>query len=279
MAVKKPKHETSPEVALIPMEPWDEPLGQKGRALYSPRGLQLTGSFSLDDGMSLLARWSGMNNISKIFVGDLLVALERRFGEKYAQAMAVSGLEYGTVANYISTCQRVPIEVRPEVMLSMRVLAAVSPLADIDGGRTAQREILARAGAESLSSDAVREIVWERRADQLVAPLREVGWPGVPGLLEDARGGHWTIEALRDRVYQIRAELDNPTPPQGAKTGAVQPDEVIPPGEDPGGLRTALERLLEKWEADSERAELDDDWRIYEACSNDLRGVLEGWQP
>lgn len=288
MAVKTPKQETPADLALAKMEPWSEALGKSGHADFSVRGVVLRGSYTLAQGMELLTKWHGINQLSKVAIGDILGQLESRFGEKYAQAMSLSGLEYGTIANYISTCKRVPYDVRPDALLSMRVLAAVAPLADYDGGRLGQEEILAEAATDNLTSDAVRIKAWEWRARREIAilePLVEDGIPDLDGLFKQAQAEAWPIDELRDRVYQIKTAIENPIDPpvvKNGESGAVEPDEILPP-EEGGELRNSLEMLADMWEASAEsimenQADTIENRytaEVFRRCARDLRQTIK----
>lgn len=279
MSPKTETVETAPEATLAVMESWSEPLGKRARAEFSMRGLQIKGSYSIEDGMALLRRWVGINNVSKLAIGDLLVQMERRFGEKYAQAMAASGLEYGTIANYISNCARVPYEVRPDALLPMRVLAAVAPLHDYAGGADGQRQLLADAVAQNQNSDQVRAAAWEWRAEReiaILAPYVEDGLPDLAALLEEARAGEWTIDELRSRVYQIRAELENPIDPPVKKSDAVEPDEVIQPGDQAAeDLRDRLVMLADMWQASADSLPDENAAQAFRRCARDLRSLIK----
>lgn len=67
-------------------------------------------------------------------IGDWINFGERKFGEKYAQAVEATGLRKETLMNYASTARRVPPEVRrPELTFGAHVeVAKLEPLDQIE---------------------------------------------------------------------------------------------------------------------------------------------------
>uniref|UniRef100_A0A7C4TW48 Uncharacterized protein n=1 Tax=Caldisericum exile TaxID=693075 RepID=A0A7C4TW48_9BACT len=89
------------------------------------------------------------------WLGDWILWGEQKFGEKYTQAIEETGLDYGTLANYVYVCRSIEFSRRRE-KLSFSVHAEVAPL-PIDK----QDELLDRAEKEGLHSRDVRQLVQE----------------------------------------------------------------------------------------------------------------------
>ena len=77
------------------------PAGAGGtRNPYTPVGLRLPASLSFERWQALGRRIGSINNASSWWLGDWAFYGEGRYGEKYKQAIAVTGLDYQTLRNY-----------------------------------------------------------------------------------------------------------------------------------------------------------------------------------
>lgn len=101
-------------------------------------------------------------------IGDWLAYGSQRtdWGDRYTEATQITGLEYGTLANYKSTASRIPIENRRSD-LSYSHHAEVVHL-----DRVRQREVLEYAAAQRLSVGDLRYYVRGGKIDG------EIGKPG-----------------------------------------------------------------------------------------------------
>jgi hypothetical protein len=101
---------------------------------------------------------SQIREVSRFWLGDLLNAGEQRYGEKYAQALDVTGLDYGSLRNITSLSSRFPIERRrPELTWTHHnAVAALDP-------ETAD-ELLQKSIDEGLSVPALRALVKDYKA-------------------------------------------------------------------------------------------------------------------
>ena len=98
-------------------------------------------------------------------IGDLLNFGESHYGEKYAQAVEVTGHEYQTLANYASVCRRVPIE-RRQAELSFSHHALVASRAPEE-----QVQLLHTAWDEYMTTAQLRAVVNEVWTDSVVEPV------------------------------------------------------------------------------------------------------------
>jgi hypothetical protein len=67
---------------------------------YTPVGLRLPASLSFEGWQALGRRIGSITNASSWWLGDWAFYGEGRYGEKYKQAIAVTGLDYQTLRNY-----------------------------------------------------------------------------------------------------------------------------------------------------------------------------------
>lgn len=272
---------------------WTESLGE-GKVYFRPSGLKLTGSYTVEDVRSLVGRLVQINNASKIWIGDAIVAGEDKFGEQAAQITAVSGLEYGTIANYTSTARAVPPEVRPNAVIAMRVFAAVAPLASYPGGRKEQERLLAMVAFPEdpkfpVTADEVRDWVWDYRANIEAAPIKNEIQRSE--FLADAKAKHWTIDQLKLAVAQIKSqgyadqeaiESAEDTDPIATLTRqeAIEAGYLSEEGQsgDDGEIRTLranLALLASKWEVEAIDEHVDQEiLTAFLTCAAELRRAI-----
>jgi len=181
------------------------------------------------DGMTY-NEWSGcasglgiMISATHMWVGDWLNEGERRYGEKYAQAMDDTGLPYDTLARDAYVTRRVPFWLRLQIyeeterLLSFSHYQAVAPLA---------------TEAE--------------RAHWLTLAARGNGH------------GRWSVRELKEQMRQAQPDaLPEPDPPPEPPAPApiTTPDEyeaaraVLDRGAPKPERREVLEAVVETWEA------------------------------
>lgn len=131
--------------------------------LFQPTGLTLPEGWSFD-------RWAAfghdvltpMAKGLQWWVGDWLLYGERNYGEQYAEAMNVTGLDYGTVANYQWVAGAVPFSLRKESLTWSHHfnVAGLEP--------KSQKDWLDRAEKEGWSSNELRQAI--RDAKVLLPP-------------------------------------------------------------------------------------------------------------
>jgi hypothetical protein len=71
------------------------------RTPYTPLGLRLPASLSFERWQALGRRIGSIANASSWWLGDWAFYGEGNYGEKYKQAIAVTGLDYQTLRNYV----------------------------------------------------------------------------------------------------------------------------------------------------------------------------------
>jgi hypothetical protein len=94
-------------------------------ALILPEGLDEKGWRSIGEQLGRAHRASGW------WIGDWINYGEKRWGEKYEEALLVTGLSYSTLRSYASICRDIPNVVRHN-KVSFRAHAAIAPLPDQD---------------------------------------------------------------------------------------------------------------------------------------------------
>lgn len=74
----------------------------------TPTALVLPPDVPFDQYMAMAAMFSELHKRTAWYIGDLLNYGEKMYGEKYAQAEAVTGLNKQTLMNYASVCSQIP---------------------------------------------------------------------------------------------------------------------------------------------------------------------------
>lgn len=74
----------------------------------TPTALVLPPDIPFAQYMAMAAMFSELHRRTAWYIGDLLNYGERAYGEKYAQAEAVTGLNRSTLMNYASVCGQIP---------------------------------------------------------------------------------------------------------------------------------------------------------------------------
>ena len=137
----------------------------------TPIGLELPAVVTFEQWARVGRKLGLLHNSSSFCLGDWLRAGERRFakshGSRYRDAIALTGLDYHSLANKSWVCGRIPIERRrPKLSFDHhQTVAALSP--------AAQDMWLERAERERMSTRELRRRVGEsRRALHNAGPLR-----------------------------------------------------------------------------------------------------------
>lgn len=135
------------------------------------------------------------------WVGDWVLYGERSFGERYAEAIELTGMEYSTIANVISVARKVEASRRREA-LSWTHHAEVAALPPAK-----QDEWLSRAEDEGLSHRRLRAALRDAMPAKKPAPDPEpqveyVGQITVRFLAADDEDAHDRVKALGQALEQ-----------------------------------------------------------------------------
>lgn len=133
-------------------------LHQLARA--EPKRLQLPEQVPLDKWCEIGSQLAALSEASAWWLGDWLVYGERRFPQRYRQALKDTGLEYQTLRNYAWVARRFGFA-RRRAVLSFQHHAEVAALSDAE-----QNEWLDRAEKFSWSRNQLRRSL---KAHQLQA--------------------------------------------------------------------------------------------------------------
>lgn len=166
----------------------------------------------LDRYEELLRAAGAVKNASSFWIGDLVNFGERRYGERYAQAIDATGLRYGTIANYAYVCSRVAPSRRIPI-LSFAHHEAVAKLEPAE-----QSEWLQKAAGSGWSRDELRDAM--RDAGRLQQkppepPPGEAPLPKVPAaqevltgvdIVETSRGLAEVADVLRTAHRAVEGE-------------------------------------------------------------------------
>lgn len=87
-----------------------------GAFRFTPRGVVIVGSPSLDSWLGAVRWTQTVINCDRLWLGDLLRFGEVTYGERYAQAMDVTGLAYQTLANAAWVAGSVDVSRRRETL-------------------------------------------------------------------------------------------------------------------------------------------------------------------
>lgn len=135
-----------------------------------------------------------VSRASRWAMGDILVYTEQHYGDKYSQMMAASGLSYGSLANLVSTCARVPHWVRrPLLGLSYHTTVSKFPPEEQD-------EWLRLVEVNDWTRDELREAIAlpEPKGSQTTFTLKEAA----RGIVAAYDAGD--KEALRQWISKLR---------------------------------------------------------------------------
>ncbi|MFN9820374.1 MAG: hypothetical protein ACK56K_06735 [Akkermansiaceae bacterium] len=89
---------------------------EKNHAKFTltPRGIEFHGDLSFDEWEKLGEKLGDTERSIGFMIGDWINYAENKWGEKYNEAIAATGLEYQTLLNYAYVARRVQISVRTE---------------------------------------------------------------------------------------------------------------------------------------------------------------------
>lgn len=139
----------------------------------TPTGVVFIGELSYEEWEQLVALSTKMKDAFQWAIGDALNYGESRYGEKYANAMEITGLTYPALANFCWVARAVPVENR-NAMLSWTHHRVVSKLP-----HDQQKQMLSEAENKNWSSEVLADIV---RGQPIAegAPRQQIDLP--PGL-------------------------------------------------------------------------------------------------
>ena len=121
--------------------------------VITPVGLRVTREPTWEEYEAQIHMWVKAHRLSAWTIADLYNYGERRWGEKYAQAMDETGLSYGYIANICSVASKVKRNRRNE-NLSFSHHATVAYLPPEQ-----QKELLKQAEEKQLSREELRDVV------------------------------------------------------------------------------------------------------------------------
>ena len=131
----------------------------------TPLGVVIHGDPSYDVWEVMVKQVLYVRAVLPWVLGDLLNFGESHYGEKYAQAIEVTGHEYQTLANYASVCRRVPME-RRQAELSFSHHALVASQAPEE-----QTRLLYDAWDQYMTTAQLRAVVNEVGTDPIREPV------------------------------------------------------------------------------------------------------------
>jgi hypothetical protein len=136
----------------------DQIVAQHGPFILTPTGVLITGTPAFEEWHEATVWAQKVEHASPFWIGDLLAFGEQAYGEKYAQAVEVTGCTAGHLMNVVSVAQKIPAARRRQD-LSYSHHAEVASLPE------AEQEIwLDRAEAEALTVKDLRHQVHVARA-------------------------------------------------------------------------------------------------------------------
>jgi hypothetical protein len=100
----------------------------------TPRGIQFHGDISFEEWQKLGEKLGDAERSIGFMIGDWINYAEEKWGEKYNEAIASTGLEYQTLANYAYVARRVQFSARAE-NLPFRHHVVVAKLKDTEEQR------------------------------------------------------------------------------------------------------------------------------------------------
>jgi hypothetical protein len=177
-------------------------------------GLEISRQTSLEDWAQIGVRIANYADSSSWWLGDWLVFGERRYGQRYREAISATGLEYKTLRNYAVVARRFEMSRRRDT-LSFAHHAEVCALPDADQDRWLDfaqearwsRSELRRQLRASSSGSSAQGVAWLRVT---VAPVHTERWRRAA-----ERAGYelheWVIHTLDAAAQTIgRTSSDQP---------------------------------------------------------------------
>jgi Thioredoxin len=188
----------------------------RARTPYTPVGLSLPASLSFERWQALGRRIGSITNASSWWLGDWAFYGQGSYGEKYKQAIEVTGLDHQTLRNYAWVAGRFDLSRRRD-NLSFAHHAEVAALLDeeqdewldlAERSRWSRNELRARLRKEKparipsevelvrLNVDAARVQRWKAAADAASLDLTE-----------------WLVAAADDAACRVPSAADNGSRP------------------------------------------------------------------
>ena len=163
-------------------------------------GLEFRRDIEYDQWLTLMATLQQLSTAFQFAIGDALNYGQKRYGEKYAQAMDATGCAYQSLANWSWVATNVPIDNRIAGLswTHHRLVAHV--------GTSEQKLILESAKSRGLSvTDFEKELKGE--PDEEKKPLKQInipeGWT-----VDDANKALEIVSSYRQGLERLTAALD-----------------------------------------------------------------------
>ncbi|CAB4145085.1 hypothetical protein UFOVP657_36 [uncultured Caudovirales phage] len=163
-------------------------------------GLEFRRDIEYDQWLTLMATLQQLSTAFQFAIGDALNYGQKRYGEKYAQAMDATGCAYQSLANWSWVATNVPIDNRIAGLswTHHRLVAHV--------GTSEQKLILESAKSRGLSvTDFEKELKGEPEEEK--KPLKQInipeGWT-----VDDANKALEIVSSYRQGLERLTAALD-----------------------------------------------------------------------
>lgn len=122
---------------------------------YDETHLTIQGEISYEEWEGLGSALGSMNRCSRWWIGDWINYGEHAYGEKYSQALEVTGLAVQTLLNYAWVSGAIPpSQRRPDVSWQHHLLVAGK---EVDANR--RRSLLAKVADEELTTRDLKDIL------------------------------------------------------------------------------------------------------------------------
>ena len=166
-------------------------------------GLQFNHDIEYDQWLRLMATLQQLTTAFQFAIGDALNYGQKRYGEKYAQAMDATGCAYQSLANWSWVANHVPINNRVAGLswTHHRIVAHV--------GTEQQKQLLESAKARTLSvTDFERELKGEQEEEK--KPIKQItipeGWS-----VDDANKALEMISSYKDGLNALCEAIETKT--------------------------------------------------------------------
>jgi hypothetical protein len=163
-------------------------------------GLQFNQDIEYDQWLRLMATLQQLTTAFQFAIGDALNYGQKRYGEKYAQAMDATGCAYQSLANWSWVASRVPITNRVAGIswTHHRLVAHV--------GTEQQKQLLESAKSRGISvTDFEKELKGESEEEK--KPIKQItipeGWT-----VDDANKALEIVSSYRQGLERLTAALD-----------------------------------------------------------------------
>lgn len=163
-------------------------------------GLQFNHDIEYDQWLRLMATLQQLTTAFQFAIGDALNYGQKRYGEKYAQAMDATGCAYQSLANWSWVASHVPITNRVAGLswTHHRLIAHI--------GTEQQKQLLESAKARNVSvTEFERELKGEQEEEK--KPLKQLtipeGWS-----VDDANKALEIVSSYKQGLERLSAALD-----------------------------------------------------------------------